>query len=524
MWPSMNNRNFRIPPCIISIACINRAIVLMALIGGVISVYSSDIVIELAARYVPTNGRSVLRAVSFFICYNHFYCVPIAIISSLVAYHVVSSIMKEKMKNFFFILIMAVSAYVCFALCVQKIPRPFFLVYLVVSATALLLVSMLSAEFMKHLHSFRIFCRNAFICIPFLIELFFPFAVIYYLSSARLRSHHLFNRIVCKAGPVYTAAAISMVICYLLTIAAISRLIIPLDIKGDASRIAKGNYYSLQLDRERNYLIASNAGKGLLEIYDVRQRVTKLFDVAIPTEELEVARINVEKKELYHFDRGRKKLLVYDLDSFNLKKESMGILEGGGSTLVAFDNASNTIAVAREDDFMWIVDMSTIQPIRALRIADWNDFIVFNKQLNAFILSYFSEHSFIQVVSPDGQKSKRIDAKRYQGGIASADRYHELFIALPLAGKIAVYDIPSLKLKRLVPTAFGARGIAYDSVHDLLIAASMCNGYVDIIDRKSGRICKKIFVGYWLREVCLNEYKREAYISSGLGGLFSLAY
>jgi len=62
---NVNNPNLRISPYIIYVAFINRAIVLIALAGGIIAVHFSDIVIELAARYVSRNGHLAIKAVSF---------------------------------------------------------------------------------------------------------------------------------------------------------------------------------------------------------------------------------------------------------------------------------------------------------------------------------------------------------------------------------------------------------------------------------------------------------------------------
>jgi hypothetical protein len=346
---------------------------------------------------------------------------------------------------------------------------------------------------------------------PFLAELFFPHALI----PPQVRPRYVTER----AGPCYTAALVGLLTTHLAV-----AVLLPDRVGPGIARLAPGNFYSLQLDRARERLIAANLGDRRLEVYDVSGDTRKLFDAPVPTGELQDVRIDPAMDELYHFDRRRGTLLVLDLGSLRIKAQSPVALEGGGSARVAYDGASDTIAVTRENDSLWLVDRATLRPKAELPLGDRNEYILFSKELGAYALSYFEKHTFLRTVSPDGRTVGTVAADRHQGALAVAERRDELLVAMPLKSEIWAYDLPSLRPNRRVKTVFGVRSIAYDESNDLIVAASYVNGYVDILDAVTGARIQRVLVGYYLREICLNPRRREAYLSSFTGGLYRLRY
>ena len=233
--------------------------------------------------------------------------------------------------------------------------------------------------------------------------------------------------------------------------------------------------------------------------------------------ELQDVRLNEAKREFYYFDRTYDIMFVYDADSLRLKRRSLPLFEGDGTARLSFDDRSRTIAVARENHFTWIIDMDTLLPLERVESGDNNEIIIFNEKINRYILSYSKGYDFIGLVSPDGKNISTIKVKRYQGGLTASNKNNELYVALPLRGEIFVYDMTTFTLKRKIPTVFGVRAITCDEKRNMIIAASMCTGYVDVIDLGTGRRISRDFVGYYIREICLNLQKREAFISSIFG-------
>ncbi|MCX5668008.1 MAG: hypothetical protein NTY34_06850 [Candidatus Omnitrophica bacterium] len=284
-----------------------------------------------------------------------------------------------------------------------------------------------------------------------------------------------------------------------------------------AEKIANGNFYSMQIDAATDRLFACDIEHYSLKVFDLSGLDPGPKKIKKMPAELQDVRLNEAKRELYYFDRTRDIMLVYDADSLRLKRRSSFPFEGGYSARVSFDNRSHTIAVAREKDYMWIIDMETLLPVERLGAGDSNEFIIFNEKSNRYILSYFKSFDFIRLVSPDGKDIREIRARRYQGGLAASNKNNELYVALPLRGEISVYDLKTFALKRKIPTVFGVRGIACDEENNIIVAASMCTGYVDVIDLGTDRRISRDFVGYYLREICLNLQKEEAFISSIFG-------
>jgi len=235
------------------------------------------------------------------------------------------------------------------------------------------------------------------------------------------------------------------------------------------------------------------------------------------TVELQDVRLNAARRELYHLDRAYDIMLVYDADSLRLKRRSPFCFQDRGTALVSFDNRSRTIAVARERGFIWLIDMDTLLPLGRLETGDSNAYIIFSEKMDRYILSYFKSYDYMRLVSPDGKETRKVKAKRYQGDLAISNKNNELYVALPLRGEILVYDMITYALKRKIPTVFGVRGIACDEKNNMIVAASMCTGFVDVIDLGTGRRISRNFVGYYLREICLDLPGNEAFISSIFG-------
>lgn len=293
----------------------------------------------------------------------------------------------------------------------------------------------------------------------------------------------------------------------------------------EIQQLTKGNFYSMQIDDAAGQLFTCHVARSTLVIYDLNELSCRR-EFPIRTGELQDLRYNPARKELYHFSRFKDKLLVLDAKTAALKRASVKSYDdwGGGSARVAYDNVSRTIAVTREEDIMLIFDMDTLLLLQRLPIADGNEFIVFDEMSRHFILSYFDKETILRLVTPRGENVREVQAQRYQGGMALSRNLRELYVSMPLRSMIYVYDIDTYRLKRKIHTVFGVRNLAYDEGHKIIVAASLVNGYVDVIDAPTGQHLDRIFVGYYLREVCLDTGRRRAFVSSMIGGIYFFSY
>lgn len=290
-------------------------------------------------------------------------------------------------------------------------------------------------------------------------------------------------------------------------------------------QLTKGNFYSMEIDNAADQLFTCNMRQSKLIIYDLND-LSLRQEFPIRTGELQDLRYNPAGQELYHFNLSNDVLMVLDARTAALKRASVQSYDarGGGSARVAYDNVSRTIAVTREDDIMLMFDMDTLRLLQRLPMADRNEFILFDEMSRHFILSYFDTLKSLRLITPRGESIRYVPAQRYQGGMALSRNLRELYVSLPLRSMIYVYDIDTYRLKRKIHTVFGVRNLAYDEDHKIIVAASLVNGYVDVIDAPTGRHLDRIFVGYYLREVCLDTGRRRAFVSSMIGGIYFFSY
>lgn len=293
--------------------------------------------------------------------------------------------------------------------------------------------------------------------------------------------------------------------------------------KSQAERIVNGDFHGLEIGVKNRNLFAMEIGTSLVYVFDLDDLKLPYRTFKIETGELEHIAINEDKNEIYHFDRNRVRLFVIDADSFLPIRQSPPLKDGQGSAKVAFDNESGTIAVKQEENKLWILNMDDLEPVAPAIEVRNSDVLIFDKTSRKYLLSLFRDNKNFKAISTDGKVLLDVPAAENQQVIATSTRRKEIYLALPLKKQIYVYDAQNMLLKRKIPTVFGVRGVVYDDVNDVLIASSMCTGYVDIIDLKSYESVFRIFVQYYLRGVVANPKKREAIVAS-THGLYSFNY
>ena len=370
---------------------------------------------------------------------------------------------------------------------------------------------------------------------PFVLETLCPSFLIFYLRHSRLRVSRLFQSRRWRTVAFCVAMAVGGNVLVAVRAYAVFLRTMPYCRPGGA--IVGGDFYGLQIDPLTNRLIATNVAKKSLFVFDLRDSDVPRTVIPLSTDELERIRLNAEYRELYHVDRRFGTLLVYDLDSIPLprgrtttrasiriKRRSALPMHGLGSSDVVFDNRSRTIAVTREKNPLWILDLGTLTPLKRLNVALHCEAMAFDANSNRYVLSYFEKSTCLRCISPDGRQVWEVPAHMHQGGIALSQSRKELYLPIPLRRKILVYDTDTFEQKSPIPTMFGARGVACDESNDVLVVASLCTGEVEAFDLAGRRSLFRTFLGYHLREVCLKPRTREGFVSSPIGGLYRFRY
>lgn len=390
-------------------------------------------------------------------------------------------------------------------------------------------INMLQYEAMKkpaHYAMVGVFCF-----VPVIADLLFPSFLLYSLRRARVPSapYPCNNGIVKKIWrPVCLTFCFEIFVLVVLAFGIVTGRIgveIRHSPRTHAVTICRGEFYVPHIDRQTDRLFASRQDTNELYVFDLKNLDAGTVTVCpIQTEEFEWASLNETERELYHLDRGTDRVIVYDIDSFKVLRKSPFPLEGSGSARITIDNRSHTIAIRRENDTLWIIDMKTLIPLKKYDLfGRKSEDIVFCHEINRYILSYYDVRDRLRCVATNGENLLEPRAYKHQGAIAVSPKNREVYVAMPLRGSVLVYDMDTFLIVREMPSVFGARGIVYDEVHNVLLVASLVTGYVDVIDLSAYMSVNKIFVGYYLRNMCLDIPHRRAFIA-GRRGLYTVDY
>ena len=516
---------------VVRLALLVRALSLAMLLVLGLAVRYTNFETYLVLQFVWVKEGNIFRAISFFRYWNHLYLIPVAVLGSLMTCKLVSRWLGGRFERALAGTVPAGIFYALTSLFLQELPWSYgvalLLIGLAVSGLAWTAVRRLTGKSPAILD--RLF--HAYLCFPFVAEVLTPdraLHALYIREELNVRPRRFIRERTSGIAPLYSIVVLAVAIDYAFVIGSINRGQLPDLIKGaKAERIVGGNYHGLQVDKDRNHLLALEQDSERLEVYALDEgSPTKVFEKEMPTAELENIRINPDRGELYHFERGSSTLQAYDLKDLTLRRESVADLAGGGTAQVEYDNASKTIIVTRESDFLWIFDLDTFALVHEHSDQGrGNATIIFSRLLDRYVLSYYDSLDRLRTIGPHGQDYQEIEAPYFNHDLAESEHRQELYVSLPVEGRIAVFDVSDVPHKtRSIDTVFGVRGMAYDAQNDLLLAASMTTGYLDIIDAGSGEVLKRVFVGYYLREIHLHEGRREAFISSRIGGIYRVEY
>ena len=233
--------------------------------------------------------------------------------------------------------------------------------------------------------------------------------------------------------------------------------------------------------------------------------------------------VDKNKKQLYFCNFGGHELLIINSETLNIIS-NINIIsdknDNGDATLCCNENISKLLVIYEYLNIGCLLDLNT-HAIRYIKnVAPSRDCLIYNKNRNSFLLSFYEDNSFLEEIDIENKKIRKIKADKYQGYLAISERNKEIYVAFLHQGRIGIYDAETMKLKRKIKTNYTVKDITYDEELNILIAPSYFTGYVDIfLMDGSDKLLTREFVGYELREGCFDHQKENLYVCS-MNGLY----
>lgn len=247
----------------------------------------------------------------------------------------------------------------------------------------------------------------------------------------------------------------------------------------------------------------------------------KTFNV--PTSELQDMTLDVNSREFYHVDRSTRNIIVINADTFESKIVGKISNPSTGSTTPALFKSLNRLFVGWENYDLVAVNLNNFQTEAVFPMDYMVDFLA--DEGNGVL--YISANDSRTVYALDAKTLEMVHSAHGPSTnmrmVMSAKR-QELYIPDPKRSEILVYSTPELKPLRKIPTQFGVRAMAVDDEHDLLLAASLVTGYIDVIDLNTNKTIQHHYAGKYCRVMALDNVRRHAFITITKRGLFLLKY
>ena len=264
----------------------------------------------------------------------------------------------------------------------------------------------------------------------------------------------------------------------------------------------KFDTYSLEkFDKNKIITILNKGRKQMLTCIDINN----LNVIAKKTRAnclIQYIKVNEDRNEMYVYDSLQKKLLVLDVNNFDTKREKILDTDIDGLERIAFDNVSNTICLALDRGTVFIFNMDTLEIIQKISTARDNDGLIFDKDTNSYIFTFWTNVDYFISISLDKNKSvEKHKCLKNQGYVAYSNKNNELYIPFHQQGIIGIFDSKTYKLKYYIKTQYCVKDIYYNEQYNVLFAPSYFTGYMDmfLMDGKATFI-GTMFVGFFPRE------------------------
>jgi len=356
------------------------------------------------------------------------------------------------------------------------------------------------------------------LAVPCLAHLLAPTACLILLAwcvrpfSMRLRSVALFagRFLACTCSvPILFAAFLSL-------------RPVPLSPQATAL-LSTRDLYDVEVDAPGNQVLVTTKQNGTGYAFRLDNPTTPPRKFQAATIELEDIAMDTQQREFYYVDRATGKIVASDADTFRILRIGQISRELSGSTMPVLLRRLNLLFVVWENGSVCLIDRNTLR-VNHILPSDPGLTPLEDEENEVFYIV----HNFEALVQTFDPKLLRVVARAQGPSIGEkmvlSGQRHELYVPCPRESQIRVYSTPDLRPLYEIPTQFGVRAIAVDEQHELLLAASVITGYVDVIDLNTKQTIQHHYVGKYGRVMDLDTARRHAYITITKQGLYLLEY
>ncbi|MFN8455706.1 MAG: hypothetical protein U0401_13745 [Anaerolineae bacterium] len=292
---------------------------------------------------------------------------------------------------------------------------------------------------------------------------------------------------------------------------------------------ARGNFNWLELDLERRTLYAAGFGTNYLLTYNIEALNQSPRASHVENGYAQSFGYNPIERELYIYNELTQQLLVLEATTLELKKSISTPQIAPGDSWVKWEKFSDSIIIASEADeqtgYPFVaLDRTTGKVLDALNVDPGS--ITFHPTKPLLYMSFFRRNSELLVYNTQLHKivAKTLTPERLDRMIfAVVDTELELLIPSPADSAVLRFNPETLDRIGTIKTLFGARAIAIDSVHKLMLCGSLVTGMLEVIDLTTHQRIAEYYLGPWQRTISLDSQAGIAYISTH-EGIFTLKY
>lgn len=292
---------------------------------------------------------------------------------------------------------------------------------------------------------------------------------------------------------------------------------------------AKGNFNWLELDLKRQTLYASGFGTNHLQAFNLNALDQSARQSPVENGYAQGFDYNPSTQELYVYNQLTQELIFLDATTLRLKKSVPIPQVSPGDAWLVWDKFSNSIIIASEADEQTgypfvVIDAATEKVLDTRNEAPGS--IALHPAKPWLYLSFFRRDSELLVYDTQlhhlvakTQTPERLDRMIF----AVVANELELLVPSPADSVILRFNAETLERKEAIKTLFGARAIAVDSIHNLIICGSLVTNKLEVIDLTTQQHIAEYYVGPWQRTITLDSQAGIAYVSTH-EGIFRVNY
>jgi hypothetical protein len=383
-------------------------------------------------------------------------------------------------------------------------------------------------------------CKIKNIIVLYIIFLFLSGGIIYFLDIRYFVEIFLFNAVfyIFLSFPIkktnFLLNTLRIIFIFFLSgLIAFSAYPLPpkavpeINYKANVRKIVDGDFSKIEPDWAKKRLFISGFEQPTLLEYDLNQESINKIP-ALKTGYAQYHKINQKKREIYLYNKEIKKLVVFDLDTFSIKRMSLPVPMAVGDNFIEYDNKNEFIFIESEmnKDKGYKFAALNMNTLKVEKTLDINGYLLMNpdrEELYAYSYFWLRNPCFYVL---DTDKLEIVKRKKITMPILEyvvSNKYKKIYCSSPFVRKIIILDIVNLSKIGVIKIPFGMRILTIDKKRNLLFAGGFLDGKVHMIDIRTKKTLKRYNVGFWLRDFCLDSKKRILYIV-GKYGLYQINY